>query len=55
MQKRIFYILGNIFYYLKWNRPCAYFLDKADAIAEEEYNKLVVDFYENGKGYYGRR
>lgn len=26
---------------------------KREAIAEEEYNKLVTDFYENGIGYYG--
>jgi hypothetical protein len=27
--------------------------NKAEAIAEKEYNQLVEDFYENGKGYYG--
>lgn len=27
---------------------------RREAIVEEEYNKLVTDFYENGAGYYGR-
>lgn len=28
--------------------------NRREAIAEEEYNKLVIDFYENGNGYYGK-
>lgn len=55
MKRRIYRTLGDIFYHLKLNGACSYFFDKADAIAEEEYNKDVIDFYENGKGYYGRR
>ena len=46
MKKRLYYILGNIFYYLRLNGACSYFFYKADAIAEEEYNKDVIDFYE---------
>ena len=55
MEKKLYSILGAIFYYLRWNGACSYFLDKADAIAEAEYEQDVIDFYENGKGYYGRR
>lgn len=28
--------------------------NRRESIAEEEYNKLVIDFYENGNGYYGK-
>ena len=54
MKKRIYYILGDIFYHIRLNSACAYFFDKADAIAEAEYEQDVIDFYENGKGYYGK-
>ena len=55
MKKRIYYILGDIFYHIRLNSACEYFWDKAEAIAEAEYEQDVIDFYENGKGYYGRR
>ena len=55
MKRRTYRILGIVFYYLRWNSACSYFFDKADAIAEAEYEQDVIDFYENGKGYYGRR
>lgn len=29
--------------------------NRREAIAEAEYNKLVIDFYENGVGYYSKR
>ena len=55
MKKRFYYAMASVFYYLRWNGACAYFFSKADAIAEAEYEQDVIDFYENGKGYYGRR
>ena len=55
MKKRIYYILGDICYHLRLRSACEYFWNKADAIAEAEYEQDVIDFYENGKGYYGRR
>lgn len=54
MKKRIYYILGDIFYHLRLRSAYEYFWDKADAIAEAEYTQDVIDFYENGKGYYGK-
>ena len=54
MKKRIYYILGDIFYRIRLNSACEYFWNKADAIAEAEYGQDVIDFYENGKGYYGK-
>lgn len=29
--------------------------ERREAYLERKYNKLVIDFYENGKGYYGKR
>lgn len=29
--------------------------EKREAYLERKYNKLVIDFYENGKGYYGKK
>ena len=55
MKKRFYYVIASVFYYLRLNSACAYFFNKADAIAEAEYEQDVIDFYENGKGYYGRR
>ena len=55
MKKRLYYLLANVFYYLRLNGACEYFWNKAEAIAEAEYEQDVIDFYENGKGYYGRR
>lgn len=46
MKKRIFYILGDVFYHLRLRNACSYFFDKADEIAEAEYTKEVMDFYE---------
>ena len=54
MKRRIYNILGNICYHIRLNGACSYFFDKADEIAEAEYTKDVIDFYENGKGYYGK-
>ena len=54
MKKRLYYIIGNIFYYVKLYNAFEYFWCKAEAIAEVEYNQDVIDFYENGKGYYGK-
>ena len=55
MKKRLYYLLANVFYYIRLNGACSYFWNKADAIDEAEYEQDVIDFYENGKGYYGRR
>ena len=52
MRKRLYYLLANVFHNVN-NSLFEYFWYKAEAIAEKEYNKLVEDFYENGKGYYG--
>lgn len=54
MRKRLYYILGDIFYHIRLNSACEYFFNKADEIAEAEYEQDVIDFYENGKGYYGK-
>lgn len=55
MKKRIYYTIASVCYYLRLHNACEYFWNKADAIAEAEYEQDVIDFYENGKGYYGRR
>ena len=55
MKKRLYYVLGDICYHIRLRSACEYFWYKADAIAEAEYEQDVIDFYENGKGYYGRR
>ena len=55
MKKRLYYLLANVFYYLRLRSAFEYFWNKAEAIAEAEYEQDVIDFYENGKGYYGRR
>ena len=54
MKRKIYSILGNICYHIRLNGACSYFFDKADEIAEAEYTEDVIDFYENGKGYYGK-
>ena len=54
MKKRIYYLIAHIFYIIRWNSVSDYFWDKAEAIAEAEYDQIVKDFYENGKGYYGK-
>ena len=53
MKKRLYYLLSNVFYNVN-NSVSEYFWNKADEIAEAEYEQDVVDFYENGKGYYGK-
>lgn len=40
--KEIYSIIIDKYYYAK------------EVKAEKKYNKLVIDFYENGKGYYGK-
>ena len=52
MRKRLYYLLANVFYNVN-NSLFEYFHFKAEAIVEKEYNKLIEDFYENDKGYYG--
>ena len=48
MKKRIYYIIAYVFYCINNgnNIIFEYFYNKAEAIAEAEYNKLVTDFYE---------
>ena len=48
MKKRLYYLLADIFYNIN-SSLFEYFHFKAEAIAEEEFNKDVIDFYENGK------
>jgi hypothetical protein len=45
--KKFYYIVANICYTLHINVLGDCFWYKAEAIAEAEYNKLVIDFYEN--------
>jgi hypothetical protein len=45
--KKFCYIIAFICYALHINALGNRFWYKAEAIAEEEYNKLVIDFYEN--------
>ena len=54
MRKRLYYLLAKVFQHIRLNSACEYFFEKADAIAEAEYEQDVIDFYENGKGYYGK-
>lgn len=56
MRQKLYYLLANVFYNIAEgdNIMFEYCWNKAEAIAEEEYNKQVTDFYENGIGYYGR-
>lgn len=53
MRKRLYYLLANVFHNIS-NSLFEYFWYKAEAIAEAEYEQDVIDFYENGKGYYGK-
>ena len=48
MRKRLYYLLAKVFYPIAKgnNAVFEYFYNKAEAIAEAEYNKLVTDFYE---------
>ena len=48
MRKRLYYLLAKVFYPIAEgsNAIFEYFWCKAEAIAEEEYNKEVTDFYE---------
>ena len=48
MKKRIYYLLAKVFYYIKEGNNVAfeYFWNKAKEIAEAEYTKKVMDFYE---------
>ena len=48
MRKRLYYLLAKVFYPIAEgnNAIFEYFWYKAEAIAEEEYNKEVTDFYE---------
>ena len=52
MRKRLYYLLANVFYNIS-DSLFEYFHFKTEAIIEKEYNKLIEDFYENNKGYYG--
>lgn len=54
MKKRLYYVIANIFHCIRFYRAFEYFWCKAEAIAEAEYDQDVIDFYENGKGYYGK-
>ena len=48
MRKSIYYLLAKIFYIIAkpGNMAFEYFLYKAEAIAEAEYNRDVMKFYE---------
>lgn len=48
MRKRLYYLLTKVFYPIAEgnNAIFEYFFNKAEAIAEAEYNKEVTDFYE---------
>ena len=48
MKKRLYYLLANVFYHIAEgnNAVFEYFWCKAEAIAEAEYSKEVMDFYE---------
>ena len=54
MKKRFYYVIASVFRHIRWNSTFEYFWCKDEAIAEEEYSQDVIDFYENGKGYYGK-
>lgn len=48
MKQRLYYLLANVFYHITkgGNAIFEYFWNKAEAIAEVEYNKEVTNFYE---------
>ena len=46
MKKRLYYLLSGICYHIRLRNAFEYFWCKAEAIAEAEYNKEVIDFYE---------
>ena len=48
MRKRLYYLLAKVFYPIAEGNNTIFecFFNKAEAIAEEEYNKEVTDFYE---------
>ena len=48
MKKKIYYLLSKVFYHIKEGNNVAfeYFFNKAEAIAEAEYTKEIMDFYE---------